>query len=80
MSENQAQDRCPKCLRMPHVWRERPQYGSRELYWVGCKSCGLIAGGITAGIALHSWKRVADRAKFEKLAQSHEPLQFGRAA
>lgn len=52
---------CPKCKRRPGRWYERAQYNSRELWWIGCKGCSVIAGGVTEGVAVHNWNREAMR-------------------
>ncbi len=78
--ENITPPQCPKCKRLPHQWKEQPLFGSRELYWIGCKVCGLIAGAITKSVVAHSWRRVVDRERYAIEAQGHAPLQFGRMA
>ena len=60
-----AVTKCPKCLRFPTTWREQPKYGSRELFWVGCKACGFLQGAIREGVALGLWDRFVNRWKFE---------------
>lgn len=56
---------CPICLRVPHAWRERAQYGSRELFWVGCRVDSKLVGAITQGVALQLWERLAARLRYE---------------
>lgn len=56
-------DKCPTCEQTPVLWRERPAHGSREVYWIGCRYDGHLAGGNTANIAAQNWNRyVADYA------------------
>lgn len=56
---------CPICLRPPHVWYERAQYGSRELFWVGCKIDCKLVGAISRNVALQLWDRLAARMRYE---------------
>ena len=56
-------DQCPKCFRPSRIWRERPEHGSRELFWVGCKVCGQVAGGLSDNIARQNWTRLVERLK-----------------
>lgn len=59
---------CPKCFKYPKVWRERHQFGSRELIWVGCQKDGYLEGGLSRWIAVANWNRRANRLKFERAA------------
>lgn len=52
-------DRCPTCQQAPAAWRERAKFGSREIYWIGCKRHDHVAGGVTRGAAIQSWNRLA---------------------
>lgn len=61
----EARDVCPQCRTKPAGWRERPAYGSRELYWIGCKTDGHLQGGITSLVALQNWSRFVARYKFD---------------
>jgi hypothetical protein len=56
---------CPQCRRKPDAWRERPAYGSRDLYWIGCRQDGRLAGGNTPAAAKQIWDRMVARWKFE---------------
>lgn len=48
---------CPQCGKLPETWKEQPQYGSRELVWLGCKEHGHLAGGVSSFVALANWNR-----------------------
>lgn len=56
--------RCPECHFIPRGWWERPAHGSRELYWIGCKKCGHIAGGLCENVAIQNWLRLVATIKF----------------
>jgi hypothetical protein len=51
--------KCPQCFHAPSLWRERPAHGSRELYWIGCKADGHLAGGNSQHIAVQNWNRLS---------------------
>ncbi len=57
-------DVCPKCHKQPEKWYEQMKHNSRELYWIGCRSDGILAGGISQGVAVTNWNRQAQRNKF----------------
>lgn len=59
-------DRCPECSGRAAHWRERPQYGSRELFWMGCKDDGILVGANSMNAALQSWQRKVAQIKFMK--------------
>ena len=65
MTENAAALKCPKCLRVPHAWKERAAYASRELFWVGCQPCCFLQGALTRPVATGLWNRFVNRWKFE---------------
>lgn len=50
-------DLCPDCGLPPTGWRERPQFGSREIYFLGCKRHSHLGSGVTRGAAVMSWNR-----------------------
>lgn len=52
-------NQCPDCLLPPGGWYERAQFGSRAIFWIGCKRHDHIAGGVTRGAAVMSWNRLA---------------------
>ncbi len=60
---------CPLCRRQPHVWKEQPKFGSRELFWVGCQTDSKLVGAITQPVALDLWERLAARLKFDRDAK-----------
>ncbi len=60
---------CPECLQIPAVWRERPAHGSRELFWIGCKTDPRhLVGGASVAAAFMLWDRYVNRWKF-----NHQP-------
>lgn len=59
-------ERCPDCSSRPSLWREQPKFGSRELYWMGCRVDGHVAGGTSQNAALQSWQRMVALLKFQK--------------
>jgi glutaredoxin len=65
METIKSREACPQCHRTPQAWRERPQYGSREIYWIGCRNDGHLASGISAVAAEQNWERMIGRWKFE---------------
>lgn len=58
-------DKCPQCYLPPVGWRERRAHNSRELYWIGCRRDGQLAGGLTRRIAIQNWNRMIARWKFD---------------
>lgn len=61
----EAREVCPECKLPPSAWRERPKFGSRELYWIGCRRDGHLTGGISHNTALQAWSRLVLRLKDE---------------
>lgn len=55
--------RCPDCQEFPEGWTEKPKYGSRLLYWFGCRKDDLLAGGINVGAAVQNWNRAVEYRK-----------------
>lgn len=49
---------CPICGEPPERWVERPKYGSRKLFWIGCKTDDKLAGGISQAAAYQIWNRI----------------------
>lgn len=57
---------CPICMKRPHVWYERAQYGSRELHWIGCKTdVKLLVGALSRPVAVSLWERLVNRTRYE---------------
>jgi hypothetical protein len=67
---------CPTCRRYPGRWHEKAAFNSRELWWIGCKEDGHLAGGITIGASIMQWNRMAVRIRMEK--QNGSFLHFGK--
>lgn len=62
---------CPQCLQIPKVWRERPRFGSRELFWIGCETDRIhMVGGITVAAAFMLWDRYCYRWKFNHQSEA----------
>lgn len=59
-------DKCPDCHMVPQGWKERAQFGSRELYWIGCRRHGHMGGGATRGAAIMSWNRLVTTVTYNR--------------
>jgi len=64
-TELTIREKCPVCLHAPESWIERPEHGSRELVWIGCRKDGLLVGGLSFNIALQNWRRTAAKKSHE---------------
>lgn len=61
-------ENCPICGKRPEAWCARLQYGSRELYWIGCKTDPeQLEGGRSNLIAIQNWNRRVARVKYERM-------------
>jgi hypothetical protein len=59
-------ERCPGCNKNPRVWYEQAAFGSRALYWVGCKNDGHLVGGIKRMAGVTMWNRYVAHWKWQK--------------
>ncbi len=57
---------CPDCKLPPAGWRERPKFGSREIYFLGCKRHSHMGSGVTRGAAIMSWNRTVTTVVFNR--------------
>lgn len=73
-------ENCPKCLRPARGWRERPKYGSRELYYIGCQTEGFFGSGVTPGAAQMQWERLVFRMRHDMIANAHLRVPLGQRA
>lgn len=69
---NYPKEVCPECFRAPECWIETSKYGSRQVYWIGCKEHSHLAGGVNQGAALMNWNRLINRWKFEHQTRKAE--------
>lgn len=68
---------CPDCGLTPRSWIERAKFGSRELYWIGCKAHSHMTGGVTRGAAIMSWNRLAVKIRYDRNQPSDLKRKIG---
>lgn len=71
---NVTPQHCPKCGQLPEKWIDPKRFKSSLIYWIGCRSCGLLEGGLTHNVTAWNWNRRVLRMRFEKSQGKIDPL------